>query len=139
MTADASYVWGPDLTGPSTTKPQVMKLGVAVALQGNPKIPGQTVQTTPAVFMDVVGGDLEKGGAPDQIRCDNTKIINAVPTTGCVFHNYVPTYTFNAAKYPQASSHAWLIQHKLANHPAARPTASPCTSCPTVTSAATGR
>ncbi|GGX98438.1 hypothetical protein [Streptomyces anandii] len=125
VTADASYVWGPDLTGPSTTKPQVMKLGVAVALQGNPKIPGQTVQTTPAVFMDVVGGDLEKGGAPDQIRCDNTKIINAVPTTGCVFHNYVPTYTFNAAKYPQASSHAWLIQHKLANHPGSKADSKP--------------
>ncbi|AOR30844.1 hypothetical protein BFF78_07060 [Streptomyces fodineus] len=117
VTSDASYLWGPTLTGPSSTKPQVMKLGVAVALQGNPKIPGKTVQSTPAVFVDVAGGDLENGGALDQIRCDNTKIVNKVPTIGCVFHNYVATYTFNAAKYPQAASHAWLIQHKLANHP----------------------
>ncbi|MFF1490095.1 hypothetical protein ACIGZH_16880 [Streptomyces sp. NPDC058319] len=123
--ADASYLWAPDLTGPNTSKPQVMKLGVAVALQGNPKIPGQTVQTTPAVFMDVAGGDLENGGAPDQIRCDNTKIVSKVPTTGCVFHNYVPTYTFNAAKYPQASSHAWLIQHKLSNHPGSKADSKP--------------
>lgn len=125
VSADASYIWGPDLTGPNSTKPQVMKLGVAVALQGNPKIPGQTVQTTPAYFMDVAGGDLENGGAPDQIRCDNTKIISKVPTTGCVFHNYVPAYTFNAAKYPQASSHAWLIQHKLANHPGSKADSKP--------------
>lgn len=43
----------------------------------------------------------------DEIRCD-TKI---TATGGCVFHNYAPTYTFNAAKYPQAAAHAWLIQH----------------------------
>ncbi|MFJ8313530.1 MULTISPECIES: hypothetical protein [unclassified Streptomyces] len=125
VVSDASYLWGPTLTGPNTTNPQVMKLGVAVALQGNPKIPGKTVQSTPAVFMDVAGGDIEHGGAPDQIRCDNTKIVNKVPTIGCVFHNYVPTYTFNAAKYPQASSHAWLIQHKLANHPGSKADAKP--------------
>jgi hypothetical protein len=117
VTSDASYVWGPTLTGPSSTNPEVMKLGVAVALQGDPKLPGQTVESSPAVFMDVAGGDLENGGAPDQIRCDNTKIISQAPTIGCVFHNYVPTYTFNAAKYPQASAHAWLIQHRLTNHP----------------------
>ncbi|SEB31488.1 hypothetical protein SAMN04490357_0168 [Streptomyces misionensis] len=117
VTSDASYVWGPTLTGPSSTNPEVMKLGVAVALQGNPKLPAQTVESSPAVFMDVANGDLENGGASDQIRCDNTKIVSQAPTIGCVFHNYVPTYTFNAAKYPQASAHAWLIQHKLTNHP----------------------
>ncbi|MFY4717331.1 hypothetical protein [Streptomyces sp. LaBMicrA B280] len=63
------------------------------------------MQSAPAVFMDVADGDLENG-APDQIRCDNTKIISQAPTIGCVFHDYVPTYTFNAAKYPQASAHA---------------------------------
>lgn len=117
VSVDASYLWGPSLTGPNSTDPQVMKLGVAVSLQGDPQIPGKTVESSPAYFMDVAGGDLENGGASDQIRCDNTKIVNQVPTIGCVFHNYVPTYTFNAAKYPQASSHAWLIQHKLADHP----------------------
>ncbi|MGQ4511665.1 hypothetical protein [Streptomyces sp. DW26H14] len=125
VTSDASYLWAPSLSGPNSSDPQVMKLGVAVALQGNPQVPGQTVETTPAVFMDVAGGDLENGGASDQIRCDNTKIVSEAPTVGCVFHNYVPTYTFNAAKYPQASSHAWLIQHKLANHPGSKTDSKP--------------
>ncbi|MGW1169465.1 hypothetical protein [Streptomyces sp. NPDC002550] len=35
------------------------------------------------------------------------------------------TYTFNAAKYPQAASHAWLIQHKLANHPGSQADSKP--------------
>ncbi|WP_030912573.1 hypothetical protein [Streptomyces sp. NRRL F-5126] len=125
VTADASYLWGPTLTGPNSTSPQVMKLGVLFAIQGDAEVPGQKVQSAPAAFRDFASDDLENDGASDQIRCGNTKIANEVPTIGCVFHNYVPTYTFNAAKFPQAASHAWLIQHKLANHPGSRADSKP--------------
>ncbi|GAA0977302.1 hypothetical protein GCM10009551_013690 [Nocardiopsis tropica] len=48
----------------------------------------------------------------DQIRCD-TKFDDG----GCVFLNAAPTYPFNAAKYPQAAAHAWLIQTMAPNQP----------------------
>ncbi|MGW3202413.1 hypothetical protein ACWDBD_49605 [Streptomyces sp. NPDC001118] len=60
---------------------------------------------------------------PDPMRQHQDR--QQVATIGCVFHNYVSTYTFNAAKYPQASSHAWLIQHKLANHPGSKADSKP--------------
>ncbi|TDD79623.1 hypothetical protein [Actinomadura rubrisoli] len=118
---DVSYGWTPN--SPSTQ--QVTKLGRQVSMDSKILIAGTTDEySTPATFRDVVSGwenaDLEKDGYVNQIRCDNTKIVNKVPTTGCVFHNYVPTYTFDAAKYPQASSHAWLIEHKLPNHPGSK-------------------
>jgi hypothetical protein len=52
----------------------------------------------------------------DEVRCDT------VVTTagGCIFGNYAPTYTFNAALYPQAAAHAWLVQSQLHNHPGSR-------------------
>ncbi|RPE26669.1 hypothetical protein EDD90_10963 [Streptomyces sp. Ag109_O5-1] len=52
----------------------------------------------------------------DEVRCD-TVITTA---GGCVFGNYAPTFTFNAAKYPQAAAHAWLVQSQLHNHPGSR-------------------
>ncbi|MEU1006793.1 hypothetical protein [Streptomyces sp. NPDC005890] len=47
-----------------------------------------------------------------EIRCDTKAQYG---TSGCVFVNVAPTYTFNAAKYPQAAAHAWLLQEKLPN------------------------
>jgi hypothetical protein len=47
-----------------------------------------------------------------QIRCDTKAQFSA---SGCVFVNVAPVYTFNAAKYPQAAAHAWLLQEKLPN------------------------
>lgn len=52
----------------------------------------------------------------DDVRCDTV----LSTTGGCVFANYAPTYTFNAAKYPQAAAHAWLVQSQLNNHPGSR-------------------
>ncbi|MGH3239513.1 MAG: hypothetical protein ACRDNL_03980 [Spirillospora sp.] len=118
---DVSYGWTPG--SPST--PQVTKLGRQVSMNSSTKIAGTTeVLSIPASYTDLVkdwnNADLEKDGNANQVRCSNTKIVKEVPTTGCVFHNYVPTYTFDAAKYPQASAHAWLIQHKLPNHPGSK-------------------
>lgn len=53
----------------------------------------------------------------DTIRCDT---MTGYTTAGCVFPNYAPTYTFNAAKHPQAAAHAWLIQQALPNHPGSK-------------------
>ncbi|MFF9759164.1 MULTISPECIES: DNRLRE domain-containing protein [Streptomyces] len=41
------------------------------------------------------------------VRCDKV-----YATHGCVLPDYVPGYKFNAAAYPAASAHAWLIQNK---------------------------
>ncbi|MBL3671679.1 hypothetical protein JL475_38695 [Streptomyces sp. M2CJ-2] len=41
------------------------------------------------------------------VRCDKV-----YATRGCVLPDYVPGYKFNAAAYPAASAHAWLIQNK---------------------------
>ncbi|WP_200804559.1 carbohydrate-binding protein [Actinacidiphila paucisporea] len=49
----------------------------------------------------------------DEVRCDTV----ITTSGGCVFVNYAPTYTFNAAKYPQAAAHAWLVQTELPPHP----------------------
>ncbi|MGH8967857.1 MAG: hypothetical protein ACRDXB_21390, partial [Actinomycetes bacterium] len=119
---DVSYSWKPD--SPST--PQVMKLGRQVSMASTIKIAGTGEDgfSLPARFRDLRGefynADPTEDGNSDQIRCDNTKVVKKVTTIGCVFHNYVPTYTFDAAKYPQASSHAWLIQQKLSNHPGSK-------------------
>lgn len=50
----------------------------------------------------------------DRIRCDT---LATYTESGCVFVNSAPTYIFNAAKFPQAAAHAWLIQTKVPNHP----------------------
>ncbi|CAL9326333.1 hypothetical protein SUDANB51_00514 [Streptomyces sp. enrichment culture] len=57
----------------------------------------------------------------DTVRCDTV-----VDTAGgCVFSNYAPTYTFNAAKNPQAAAHAWLIQTFSPRHPGSEATGQP--------------
>ncbi len=48
----------------------------------------------------------------EMIRCDTKKTFGK---SGCIFVNVAPTYTFNAAKFPQAAAHAWLLQQKLPN------------------------
>ncbi|MGW7356389.1 hypothetical protein ACWGI0_06895 [Streptomyces sp. NPDC054802] len=43
------------------------------------------------------------------VRCDKVK---SYGTPGCVLKDYIPGYAFNAAKYPAAAAHAWLVQNK---------------------------
>ncbi|WP_234341549.1 Tat pathway signal protein [Streptomyces sp. NRRL S-646] len=68
----------------------------------------ETIQT--------VGYQWSLGGSSgfDEVRCDT---MTRAASAGCVLPNYAPTYTFNAAKYPQAAAHAWLIQHAMPNSP----------------------
>ncbi|MFF7274780.1 Tat pathway signal protein [Streptomyces griseorubiginosus] len=89
---------------------------------------GQTYEFTPDVQINgiadpvgdetiqTVGYQWSLGGSSgfDVIRCDT---LTGTASAGCVVPNYAPTYTFNAAKYPQAAAHAWLIQHEMPTSP----------------------
>ncbi|MFE2314900.1 hypothetical protein ACFXC8_17340 [Streptomyces sp. NPDC059441] len=57
----------------------------------------------------------------DTVRCDT----DVDTTGGCVFPNYAPTYTFNAARYPQAAAHAWLIQTFTPKSPGSKAVGTP--------------
>ncbi|MGW8437808.1 hypothetical protein ACWGKS_21895 [Nocardiopsis sp. NPDC055879] len=59
----------------------------------------------------------------DHIRCDTKGSGSSV--NGCVFLNAAPTYPFNAANYPQAAAHAWLIQSMSPNQPGSRAAENP--------------
>ncbi|SEO39793.1 golvesin C-terminal-like domain-containing protein [Actinacidiphila rubida] len=77
------------------------------------------------IVRDTGGGGVQEGPVQwtvdnptklDEVRCDTV----LSTTGGCVFANDAPTYTFNAARYPQAAAHAWLVQSQLNNHPGSR-------------------
>lgn len=59
----------------------------------------------------------------DQVRCDTKGSGSTV--NGCVFLNAAPTYPFNAANYPQAAAHAWLIQTMAPNQPGSQSAGKP--------------
>ncbi|MGW5675723.1 DNRLRE domain-containing protein [Streptomyces sp. NPDC003860] len=51
--------------------------------------------------------------APDlTVRCDK---VSSYGAPGCVLSQYVPTFTFNTAKYPAAAAHAWVVQNRSAS------------------------
>ena len=59
--------------------------------------------------------DWHQAEEMDHIRCDTKGSGNI--GSGCVFLNVAPTYPFNAANYPQAAAHAWLVQTMTPNQP----------------------
>ncbi|WP_370419493.1 hypothetical protein AB8O64_14125 [Streptomyces sp. QH1-20] len=65
------------------------------------------------VFMTDFRWAMSDPSDQEEIRCDTKGTASAL--SGCVFKNIAPSYTFNAAKYPQAAAHAWLLQEKLPN------------------------
>ncbi|WP_189959348.1 hypothetical protein [Streptomyces violascens] len=98
-----TYTWDNSTSGAEyDLRTDFMIKGILIA--GN--TPGPTLMTDFRWAMSDPS-DLE------EIRCD-TKGTGAT-VSGCVFKNVAPSYTFNAAKFPQAAAHAWLLQEKLPN------------------------
>lgn len=60
--------------------------------------------------------DPGKGGTWDSVEITSTAVgvrcDKVYATHGCVLPDYAPGYKFNAANYPAAAAHAWLIQNK---------------------------
>ncbi|MCD9195189.1 hypothetical protein [Streptomyces albireticuli] len=65
------------------------------------------------VFMTDFRRAMSDPSDQEEIRCDTKGTASAL--SGCEFKNVAPGYTFNAAKYPQAAAHTWLLQEKLPN------------------------
>ncbi|GHI41667.1 hypothetical protein Sviol_60750 [Streptomyces violascens] len=57
------------------------------------------------------------GGGGDGLGAGGAESLVAGPVRLDAQSRVAPTYTFNAAKFPQAAAHAWLLQEKLATHP----------------------
>ncbi|WP_159393170.1 golvesin C-terminal-like domain-containing protein [Streptomyces rimosus] len=54
-----------------------------------------------------------------RVRCDN---LFKGRKAGCVFPEYIPTYTVNTKKYPAAAALYWVLMEKLPSHPGRVPT-----------------
>ncbi|MFJ9483513.1 Tat pathway signal protein [Streptomyces mirabilis] len=102
----SSYLWDSSVAG----KTYKFKPDVQINAILDPSDGSINVQTVGYQW------SLDKPTDLDQIRCDT--VVTAAG--GCVFVNYAPTYTFNAARYPQAAAHAWLLQRNAPNHPGLR-------------------
>ncbi|MGW1620867.1 golvesin C-terminal-like domain-containing protein [Streptomyces sp. NPDC002172] len=99
----SAYTWDNSTTGQTYEfKPDVQINGITDPADDEP------IQT--------IGYQWSLGGSSgfDVVRCDT---LTGTTSAGCVLPDYAPTYTFNAAKYPQAAAHAWLIQHAMPNSP----------------------
>lgn len=55
----------------------------------------------------VDGGDVRSPGI--DVRCDKVESYGA---PGCVLTQYVPEYQMDAARYPAAAAHLWMVQNK---------------------------
>ncbi|MGK5446062.1 DNRLRE domain-containing protein [Streptomyces radiopugnans] len=56
---------------------------------------------------DTDGGDGRSPGI--DVRCDK---VESYGDPGCVLTQYVPEYQMDAARYPAAAAHLWLVQNK---------------------------
>ncbi|MFJ6694532.1 DNRLRE domain-containing protein [Streptomyces sp. NPDC091272] len=56
---------------------------------------------------DIDGGDSRSPGI--DVRCDK---VASYGTPGCVLTQYVPEYRMDAARYPAAAAHLWMVQNK---------------------------
>ncbi|MEU5222917.1 DNRLRE domain-containing protein [Streptomyces toyocaensis] len=56
---------------------------------------------------DTDGGDARSPGI--DVRCDK---VESYGDPGCVLTQYVPEYQMDAARYPAAAAHLWMVQNK---------------------------
>ncbi|MER5688213.1 hypothetical protein [Streptomyces sp. NPDC002205] len=56
---------------------------------------------------DTDGGDARSPGI--DVRCDK---VDSYGVPGCVLTQYVPEYQMDAARYPAAAAHLWMVQNK---------------------------
>ncbi|MEV8311955.1 DNRLRE domain-containing protein [Streptomyces flavidovirens] len=56
---------------------------------------------------DIDGGSARSPGI--DVRCDK---VDAYGVPGCVLTQYVPEYQMDAARYPAAAAHLWMVQNK---------------------------
>jgi hypothetical protein len=108
-TGTADHKWNGTVDNASGTTDDNQSTNMPVFFQGRPVT---EVEAPP-------GLDGKKGEWRDDygawespklvVTCDK---VASYGTPGCVLPQYVPTYKFNTAAYPEAAAHAWLIQNK---------------------------
>lgn len=58
------------------------------------------------------------------VRCDQRNSGGGM-NYGCVFKNYIPSFTVNTAKHPTASAFYWVLMKRLPTHPGSKAASQP--------------
>ncbi|MCX4722439.1 DNRLRE domain-containing protein [Streptomyces sp. NBC_01306] len=107
-TGTSDYKWNGQVDNASGTTDADQSTGMLISFTGK-----VLTETEPPTGVNGEKGEwLDPGDFQSPfllVKCDK---VASYGVPGCVLSEYMPTYKFNTAAYPEAAAHAWLIQNK---------------------------